>query len=153
MAIPPDRLFAAAPFRGTLETAFLSIPHESHEVRVEAVGPDWIADRQVFLLRADRQRFDARYLAFRYAFPERGSRLIESAAELEREIVVEALRKTDTYAFYHPSPISAQALFPALSNAPYKRYIEIGEGTHTVIMEKNRMSLFSEVQLFLDEVR
>ena len=28
---------------------------------------------------------------------------------------------------------------------------EIGEGTHTVIMEKNRMSLFREVQLFLDE--
>jgi pimeloyl-ACP methyl ester carboxylesterase len=45
----------------------------------------------------------------------------------------------------------AQALFPALTGAPYKRYIEIGEGTHTVIMEKNRMSLFREVQLFLDE--
>lgn len=47
----------------------------------------------------------------------------------------------------------AQALFPKLVNAPYKRYIEIGEGTHTVIMEKNRMDLFREVQLFLDERR
>jgi len=47
----------------------------------------------------------------------------------------------------------AQALFPLLSGAPYKRYVEIGEGTHTVIMEKNRMSLFREVQLFLDEVK
>ena len=47
----------------------------------------------------------------------------------------------------------AQALFPQLTNAPYKRYVEIGEGTHTVIMEKNRMSLFREVQLFLDEVK
>jgi len=47
----------------------------------------------------------------------------------------------------------AQALFPLLTGAPYKRYIEIGEGTHTVIMEKNRMSLFREVQLFLDEVK
>jgi pimeloyl-ACP methyl ester carboxylesterase len=45
----------------------------------------------------------------------------------------------------------AQTLFPLLVNAPYKRYVEIGEGTHTVIMEKNRMSLFREVQLFLDE--
>jgi pimeloyl-ACP methyl ester carboxylesterase len=45
----------------------------------------------------------------------------------------------------------ATALFPRLVNAPYKRYIEIGEGTHTVIMEKNRMNLFREVQLFLDE--
>jgi len=45
----------------------------------------------------------------------------------------------------------AQALFPLLKNAPAKRYVEIGEGTHTVIMEKNRMQLFREVQLFLDE--
>jgi hypothetical protein len=29
--------------------------------------------------------------------------------------------------------------------------VEIGEGTHTVIMDKNRMQLFREVQLFLDE--
>ena len=45
----------------------------------------------------------------------------------------------------------AQALFPLLKNAPEKRYVEIGEGTHTVIMEKNRLQLFREVQLFLDE--
>ena len=45
----------------------------------------------------------------------------------------------------------AQNLLPKLTGAPYKRYVEIGEGTHTVVMEKNRMSLFREVQLFLDE--
>jgi len=38
-----------------------------------------------------------------------------------------------------------------LVNAPLKRYVVIGEGTHSVIMEKNRMQLFREVQLFLDE--
>jgi pimeloyl-ACP methyl ester carboxylesterase len=43
------------------------------------------------------------------------------------------------------------ALFGLLKNAPVKRMVEIGEGTHTVIMEKNRMQLFHEVQLFLDE--
>ncbi len=49
-----------------------------------------------------------------------------------------------------PTPITA-AYFLQLKNAPYKRWVEIGEGTHTVIMEKNRMQLFREVQLFLDE--
>jgi hypothetical protein len=29
--------------------------------------------------------------------------------------------------------------------------MEIGEGTHSIIMEKNRMQLFTEVQQFLDE--
>ena len=43
------------------------------------------------------------------------------------------------------------AYFAKLTNAPYKRYVEIGEGTHTVIMEKNRMQLFEAVQQFLDE--
>jgi pimeloyl-ACP methyl ester carboxylesterase len=48
-------------------------------------------------------------------------------------------------------PYMAQTLFPLLVNAPAKRYVTIGEGTHTVIMEKNRMQLFREVQLFLEE--
>jgi pimeloyl-ACP methyl ester carboxylesterase len=45
----------------------------------------------------------------------------------------------------------AQALFPKLVNADPKRLVIIGEGTHSVLMEKNRMQLFREVQLFLDE--
>ena len=47
----------------------------------------------------------------------------------------------------------SQALFARLTGAPAKRYVVIGEGTHTVIMERNRMHLFREVQLFLDEAR
>jgi len=43
------------------------------------------------------------------------------------------------------------AYFEKLTNTPYKRYVQIGEGTHTVIMEKNRMQLFQAVQQFLDE--
>ena len=45
----------------------------------------------------------------------------------------------------------AQALFAALENVPYKSCIEIGEGTHTVMLEKNRMRLFRAVQSFLDD--
>jgi pimeloyl-ACP methyl ester carboxylesterase len=41
--------------------------------------------------------------------------------------------------------------FAKLTNVPYKRYVEIGEGTHTILMEKNRMQLFQAVQQFLDE--
>jgi pimeloyl-ACP methyl ester carboxylesterase len=43
------------------------------------------------------------------------------------------------------------AYFEKLTGTPYKRYVQIGEGTHTVIMEKNRMQLFQAVQQFLDE--
>lgn len=45
----------------------------------------------------------------------------------------------------------AQAIFGLLDNAAWKRLILIGAGTHSVIMERNRMQLLREVQLFLDE--
>ena len=45
----------------------------------------------------------------------------------------------------------AQTLFPLLVNAPGKRYVQLPEGTHTIMMEKNRQMLFEAVQAFLDE--
>jgi hypothetical protein len=40
--------------------------------------------------------------------------------------------------------------FTKLENAPYKIMLQISEGTHAIIMEKNRMLMFSGVQEFLD---
>ncbi len=49
-------------------------------------------------------------------------------------------------------PLSeSQPLFSKLSNAAHSRFVQIGEGTHFVFLEKNRLQLFREVQLFLDE--
>ena len=45
----------------------------------------------------------------------------------------------------------AQTLFPLLTGAPAKRLVMLGEGTHTIIMEKNRVQLFNAVQQFLEE--
>ncbi|WP_298824834.1 alpha/beta fold hydrolase [uncultured Piscinibacter sp.] len=47
----------------------------------------------------------------------------------------------------------AQTLFPLLVSAPRKQYVEIGEGTHTIMLERNRMQLFHTVQMFLDGPR
>jgi pimeloyl-ACP methyl ester carboxylesterase len=48
-------------------------------------------------------------------------------------------------------PYMAQALFPLLVSSPGKRFVMLAEGTHTIIMEKNRLKLFEAVQSFLDE--
>jgi pimeloyl-ACP methyl ester carboxylesterase len=45
----------------------------------------------------------------------------------------------------------AQEVFAKLVNTPYKRHVVIGEGTHAVALEKNRMQLINQVQGFLDE--
>jgi pimeloyl-ACP methyl ester carboxylesterase len=45
----------------------------------------------------------------------------------------------------------AQAVFGKLINAPERRFVQIGEGTHILLLEKNRAQLHREVQAFLDE--
>jgi pimeloyl-ACP methyl ester carboxylesterase len=48
-------------------------------------------------------------------------------------------------------PALGRAVFAKLSGAAAKRYVEIGEASHLVMLERNRLQLFREVQLFLDE--
>jgi pimeloyl-ACP methyl ester carboxylesterase len=48
-------------------------------------------------------------------------------------------------------PARSRGLFPLLTAAAWKEYVLLGEGTHTVIMEKNRMLLFNAVQTFLEQ--
>ena len=45
----------------------------------------------------------------------------------------------------------AQAVFAHLTQAPYKRLVELGQGTHTVMLEKNRKQFFDEIRTFLME--
>ncbi|MGJ5093735.1 alpha/beta hydrolase [Bradyrhizobium oligotrophicum] len=45
----------------------------------------------------------------------------------------------------------AHDLFVRLASAPYKRLVEIGQGTHMVLMERNRQQAFDAVIGFLDE--
>ncbi len=74
-----------------------------------------------------------------------GKRLYEAEQIRVPTLLIKAEWDVDTPAFM------AQGLFANLKNTPYKAYVEIGEGTHTVMMEKNRMQLFRPVQAFLDD--
>lgn len=46
---------------------------------------------------------------------------------------------------------SAQNLFLSLKGAPYRRWVEVGEGTHMVLLEKNRLQVFDAVRQFFTE--
>jgi pimeloyl-ACP methyl ester carboxylesterase len=48
-------------------------------------------------------------------------------------------------------PAMANALFPLLTASPAKRLVQLGDGTHTMLMERNRGALFQAVQVFLEE--
>lgn len=74
-----------------------------------------------------------------------GHRLYDPALVRAPVLIIKAEWDVDTPA------AMAQGLFASLSSAPYKSYIEIGQGTHMLMLEKNRMRLFREVQAFLDD--
>ena len=46
---------------------------------------------------------------------------------------------------------AAQAYFLALANARYRRWVEIGEGTHMVLLERQRLQAFRAISDFLSE--
>lgn len=48
-------------------------------------------------------------------------------------------------------PDQGLSVFAALTGAPNRRYVLLGESTHTVLFEKNRQQLFRAVQGFLEE--
>jgi pimeloyl-ACP methyl ester carboxylesterase len=47
-------------------------------------------------------------------------------------------------------PALGLTLFSLLTNAREKRFVLLGQATHTALMERNRMALFGEVQGFLE---
>ncbi len=75
----------------------------------------------------------------------KGKRLYDAEQIRVPTLLIKAEWDADTPSYM------AQGLFASLKNAPYKSYIEVGEGTHTLMLEKNRMQLFRPVQAFLDE--
>ena len=48
-------------------------------------------------------------------------------------------------------PAMASTLFPLLVGSPGKRLVMLAEGTHSILMERNRGALFQAVQVFLEE--
>jgi pimeloyl-ACP methyl ester carboxylesterase len=48
-------------------------------------------------------------------------------------------------------PSMATTIFPLLTASPGKRCVLLGEGTHTMLLERNRGALYQAVQVFLEE--
>ena len=48
-------------------------------------------------------------------------------------------------------PYMSQTIFPLLTSAPWTRLAVLGGGTHSMLMERNRMLLLRTVQQFLEE--
>jgi pimeloyl-ACP methyl ester carboxylesterase len=99
-----------------------------------------------------------------------GAKMTPQAVRAPNGLLVDALEywEADTR-YYDPSAIRApvlmvvgnwdvdtpaymaQAILERLTGSPRKRLVIIGEGTHHLMLERNRGQMFREVQSFLDE--
>lgn len=115
LSVSPEVLFDERPLEGRLDKVFLSIAHDSPEVRVEQVEARDLAERLLFSIRAERLPLRRLYYSFRYAFPEQAAVFGEEAEEVETERLLQALEGAETYALYHPFPVPVGAIHDALA--------------------------------------
>jgi pimeloyl-ACP methyl ester carboxylesterase len=123
--VPDNRrgaLFPAGWYEHWADTTFAADPEGARQVpSVLRVPNGALADQQ-----SGRPPFDAA----RVTLP-----VLITLAEWDREA----------------PPAQALALFQALITAPAKRMALLGEGTHGIMLERNRGALFQAVQVFLEE--
>lgn len=115
--LPPRELFpdGARSLEGSPDKVFFVASHETEDITIQPVDPADVARRMVFSLQEERIDFMSHYLKFRFAFPEASNPLIEQAEELQRETILRVLAGKETYAVYHPYPVSIPALFDVIS--------------------------------------
>jgi hypothetical protein len=88
--------------------------HASSVITTRPVSGEEVAERIAFSLQQERSNFMSYYRKFRFAFPEKQNRLIDSADDIERERLRQAFENKECYAVHHPYPVSIPALFDAV---------------------------------------
>jgi len=98
---------------------FLLISGDQSAIRVEPSEPREIADRLISVLEWEHLPMLQSYLAFKFAFPERRSELIEHVREVQGDILSRALADKEAYTVWHSYPVALPELYDAMS-----RFIE-----------------------------
>lgn len=111
--LSPEHAFGngLGPLTAPLDRVVFVASTDSPATFLKPVSPEWVADRMVFSLQEEREGLSAYYRKFRFAFPERSNRLIDTASELEQQRLRRLLQHLPCHALYHPYPPNIQALF------------------------------------------
>jgi hypothetical protein len=115
--MPPEKLFRQQvdSLGASLDKVFFVASRDSSQIMLEPIDPEEVSQRMVFSLLEERVDFLSYYLKFRFAFPGLRNDLIEQAEECQREALKRVLAGKETYALYHPYPVSIPALFQTIS--------------------------------------
>lgn len=96
------------------EKLFLLVSHDAPWVRVQRIPPSRMARRIAYLTEHEHSGLMDRYLAFKFAFPEKSNMFIERMQEYQADILSRALVGKDTHIVYHPYPSDFSELYKTL---------------------------------------
>lgn len=102
------------PLAAEPRVVFLMMSHAAADIRVEPAEPHLLAERLASSIQQELLGLTEQYLAFRYAFPERRSALIEGAHEAAVATLRRALADKEAYVLRHPYPVPLAALYTAM---------------------------------------
>lgn len=116
--LPADRLFpgALATAPALLDRLLLTIAHEDSQIRVAPGHAEQMASRLASIMRETTSELASHYLMFRYAFPGRRSRMIESVDTLICDALGVMLTGRDLRTIHHPYPVSPERFFNAIES-------------------------------------
>jgi hypothetical protein len=98
-----------------LDLVILTESHEDPDITVRQVPAELVRDRIAPMLPVERAPLLSAYQAFRYAFPDRRSALLESAEHREAALLAERLDGVTTLLVRHPYPFRFEAMADVLT--------------------------------------
>jgi len=112
LRIPPADLFGAdrVSLEGRLDAVVLVISHQDPGMAVRPVHAVEIAHRMQASLEEERTSLMSHYRHFRYAFPDRDSPVIDTAAERESKLLAALLEDRPCAKVLHPHPCDVRLL-------------------------------------------
>lgn len=106
LQVPPEELFGAAAMdlKGHLDVVVLAANHESSRIVIEPTTPAEVASRMTASLAAERAQLMGDYVQSRFAWPDRISHVIETASQIEAQLLARRLNGRPTVKVLHPYP-------------------------------------------------
>ena len=112
--VTPADLFGGVDPSRSFDLVVLATSHDADTVELDEVKGDVVAARMRASLLDEREALLAHYRQFLYAFPDRRSKLIDSASQIEAELLDAALAGRAAYHLRHPYPFELSTLVAPL---------------------------------------
>lgn len=114
--LPPHRTFGqdACILEGSFDRLFFVASHASPEIIIREMDPQEAAARMAHSLMEERKDLLSYYRKFRFAFPQLKNELLEQYERLQYEALQRVVAGKETWAVFHPYPVSLPALYEAI---------------------------------------